>query len=322
MTDTRSRPANGRRAKWARLGFDLVSLRLIVAAAEEQSFAAAAQREDTSLSAVSRRVAELEGRIGVTLFDRRDRGVSLTEAGKTFVAQLYDVFEHLDRMALDLEAVRGGARGLVRVHAHMSATAGDLPKKLAEFARLNPSIEVTFVEQTSAAAVHAVSVGTADLGVISGTLPPTNLSVIPWLEDELVAILPEGHALAGSKSISLVDLADVPFIGLQQNSALLSLYRQQMNAVGRTLNERAHATSFESVRHMVSVGLGVAILPAAAAYPYAEKLGLSVRKLDESWSRRSLVLCAREPERRSAATKLLIAHLLGDGVHDEPRSSP
>lgn len=310
--EPRSRQANGQRAKWARLGFDLVSLRLILAAAEEQSFAAAAQRENTSLSAVSRRVAELEGRIGVTLFDRRDRGVSLTEAGKAFVGQLYDVFEHLDRMALDMEAIRGGARGLVRVHAHMSATAGELPRKLAKFAAANPSIDVTIIEETSAAAVHAVSVGTADLGVISGTLPPTNLSVIPWREDELVVILPQGHGLADRESIRLLDLVDEPFIGMQRNSALLSLYRQQTNAMGRTLNERAHATSFESVRHMVSVGLGVAILPAAAAFPYAESLGLSVRKLDESWSRRSLVLCAKEPERRSVATKLLIAHLLDE----------
>ena len=305
--ETRSQSA---RAKWARLGLDLVSLRLIVAAAEEHSFAAAAQRENTSLSAVSRRVAELEGRIGVAIFDRRDRGVSLTEAGKTFVTQLYDVFEHLDRMALDLEAVRGGSRGLVRVHAHMSATAGELPAKLASFIALNPGIEVALVEETSVLAVHAVSVGTADLGLISGTLPPNNLSMIPWLEDELVVIVPKGHRLEDREPIRLEDLVDDPFIGMQRDSALLSLYRQQVNAMGRSLNERAHASSFESVRHMVSVGLGVAILPAAAAYPHADQLGLVVRKLGESWARRSLVLCARDPERRSAATKLLISHLL------------
>jgi DNA-binding transcriptional LysR family regulator len=309
--ETASRSANKTRAKWASLGFDLVSLRLIVAAAEEQSFAAAAKRENTSLSAVSRRVAELEARVGVTLFDRRDRGVTLTEAGKSFVGQLYGVFEHLDRMALDLEALRGGARGLVRVHAHMSATAGELPAKLAAFMTSNPGIEVVIIEETSASAIHAVSVGTADLGLISGTLPPTNLSIIPWLEDELVVILPEKHVLAPRERIRLEDLAQEPFIGMQRDSALLSLYRQQMNAIGCTLHERAHATSFESVRHMVAIGLGVAILPATAAYPYAEQLRLVVRKLGESWARRSLVLCAREPERRSAATKLLISHLAG-----------
>jgi DNA-binding transcriptional LysR family regulator len=303
---TRSAPV---RAKWARLGLDLVSLRLIVAAAEEQSFAAAAQRENTSLSAVSRRVAELEARIGVQLFDRRDRGVLLTEAGKTFVTQLYDVFERLDRMALDIEAARGGARGLVRVHAHMSATVGELPLKLASFAASHPGIEVTITETTSTLAAHAVSVGTADLGLISGTLPPSNLSIIPWLEDELVVILPIDHYLGVRDFIMLEDLIDEPFIGMQKDSALLSLYRQQVNAMGRQLNERAHATSFESIRHMVSVGLGVAILPAAAAYSQTGQHGFITKKLKESWARRSLVLCAREPERRSAATKSLIAHL-------------
>ncbi len=293
-----------------------MSLRLVVTAAEELSFAAAAQRENTSLSAVSRRVAEIEGRIGITLFDRRDRGVLLTDAGKSFIKQLYDVFEQLDRMALDIEVARGGARGLIRLHAHMSATAGDLPEQLASFIRSNPGIEIMLVEETSASVVHAVSVGAADLGLISGTVPSVPLITIPWQEDELVVLLPKGHRLAEREILGLVDVIDEPFIGMQRDSALLSLYRQQVQAMGRELNERAHATSFESICHMVSVGFGVAILPSTAAYPYAEKLGFEVRKLNESWARRSLVLCMRDTERSPAAARMLVDHLLGRDPED------
>jgi len=300
------------RAKWARLGLDLVSLRLIVAAAEERSFAAAAQRENTSLSAISRRVTELEARIGVALFDRRDRGVVLTQAGKSFVTKLYDVFEQLDRMALDLEFARGGSRGLIRLHAHMSATAGDLPIQLAAFIKENPDIEINLVEETSVAVVRAVSVGTADIGLISGTVPSAPLIAIPWQEDELVALMRKGHQLEERQSVTLADLVDYPFIGMQRDSALLSLYRQQVSAMGRELNEHAYATGFDSIRHMVSIGLGVAILPSTSAYPYAEPMGFTVRKLDESWATRSLVLCSREPERTSVAARLLINHLLGN----------
>lgn len=303
---TRDRP------KWPRLGLDLVSLRFILTAAEEHSFAAAAQRENTSLSAVSRRVAELEGRIGVTLFDRRDRGVTLTEAGKSFVAQIYDVFEQLDRMALELEAVRGGAQGLVRLHAHMSATAGDLPDRLASFIDANPGIEIVLVEETSAAVVHAVSVGTADLGLISGTIPSAPLTVIPWQEDELVVLLPRDDELVERESIRLEDLIDRPFMGMQRDSALLSLYRQQVHALGWELDERAHATSFESIRHMVALGSGVAILPSTAAYPYVEQFGYVIKKLNESWARRSLMLCMRELDNCSAVCKALISHLLSE----------
>lgn len=295
---------------WPGASFDLVSLRHILAAAEEQSFAAAAQKEHTSLSAVSRRVAELEQRVGITLFDRHDRGVSLTEAGTRFVQQLYEVFDRLENIALDLEKLRGGTRGIVRVSTPMTGISGDLPSRLAEFLSQNPDVEVEIVEETSIAAMHGVSVGDLDLALVPGTSQFPNLSFIPWIEEELVVILPNGHALADSVSVKLVDLADHPFIGMQRESGLFSLYRQQMNSIGRKLKERAHTTSFESVRQMVSAGMGIAILPADAAYPYAEQLQLVVRELEESWSKRPLVLCMRKPDRRSAATKMLIAHLL------------
>ena len=84
-----------------------------------------------------------------------------------------------------------------------------------------------------------------------------------------------------------------------------------MSAAGRKLKERAHTTSFESVRRMVSVGLGISILPGTAVHPYTAALNLAAVRLDEDWASRPLVFCAREPERRSAATKLLIAYLTG-----------
>ena len=71
--------------RWQCLGLDLVTLQVLMAAAEEHSFAAAA-RANLSLSAVSRRITNVEARVGVTLFARNDRGVSLTPAGEQLVS--------------------------------------------------------------------------------------------------------------------------------------------------------------------------------------------------------------------------------------------
>ena len=312
MRDVRSRSINLMRPKWATLGFDLVSLRQVMAAAEEQSFAAAAQRENTSLSAVSRRISELEARIGVQLFERRDRGVVPTNAGLNFVSQLYDLFDQFDRMALDLDAVRGGALGLVRLHAHMSATAGDLPTRLASFMLQNPGIEVVLTEDTSAAIVHAVSVGTSDLGLVSEIIPPTHLDSIPWRRDQLVVILPPGHALGDNGALEISDLVEEPFVCMQRESSLHVLCRERMELLGRRMIERVHATSFESVRRMVSAGLGLAIVPLDAIGSSADVEPFLIRELNEDWAKRQLLLCARDVEHRSAATKLLISYLIDD----------
>lgn len=294
------------RMRWQSLGLDLVTLQILAAAGEEASFGAAAKRANISLSAASRRIADFEERAGVRLFVREARGVSLTPAGQRLFLQLRDLFDLLETMALDLEDSRGGRRGLVRLDAHMSATAGPLPAKLASFRQLHPGIDVQVTEQTSVEVARAVALGKVDLGMVSGTLPIADLQLIDWHQDELVVVLPAGHRLTAQTEIHFADLVGEPFVGLQKDSALLSLYRQHMEALGHQLDERANASSFESVCRLVAAGLGTAIIPALAAHGE----GIETRPLAESWARRPLRLCLRSADRLSAPARLLMAHLI------------
>ncbi|WP_049797781.1 LysR family transcriptional regulator [Achromobacter xylosoxidans] len=296
---------------WSLKDIDLTSLRLFAAAVEEGSLARAAEREHIAISAISRRISDLEYRCGLALLERHDRGVAATAAGEILLARLCDLSGPLQRMMFDMEAIRGGTSGFIRVHAHMSAISGSLPGKIASFIAENPGIDVELDEFTSVEVIHSVRTGSADIGLFSGTVDGGDLHIIRWEHDELVAILPPGHGLASRDDLTLSDMLDEFFIGMQRDSALLSLYRHQATILGRTLKERGHATSFESVRKMVSVGLGVAILPAIAAYPFVEQLGIVVRPLKETWAYRPLMLCVRDPKHLLAATRLLVEHLIG-----------
>ncbi len=297
---------------WVNAGFDLVSMRIILAAAIEQSFAGAAEREFTSLSAVSRRVNELEQRIGIILFDRHERGVSLTEAGSRFVAQLHEVFDRLEKIAVELEEMRTGKRGIVRISAPMTPSSGKLPDRVMGFLKEHPGIEVQIIEGTATAGIHGVSVGEIDLALVPETSETPNLTFIPFFEDKLVVLLPPEHSLVSRSALRLADLVAEPIIGIQRDSGLSTLYRQQMRAIGEKLKERAQTTSFESVRRMVSVGLGIAIVPETAARPYLEDHKFVIRPLDEEWASRPLVMCARTQERRSVATETFISWLIDD----------
>jgi DNA-binding transcriptional LysR family regulator len=296
------------RKLWTYLGLDLVSLRVFVAAAEENNLARAAEREHIALSAASRRISDFEARAGVLLFERRDRGMLLTAAGRRLLEQLQDVFALLDRIALDLDEVRLGARGHVRIHAHMSAMSSDLPEIIASFILQHPGVDIELMEQTSAEAIHAVQTGSADIGIVSGNMPATDLELRHWKKDELVVVLPPAHPLVQQPRVSFLELLDEPFIAMQQGSALIALYREHAKLLGRSLRERAHAASFESVRRLVGVGLGVSILPASAAVP-SDRSAFVVRPLDEPWSSRSLLICTRDPSRLPGAAKLLVDHL-------------
>lgn len=303
-----------RSAQWSLNGLDLVTLRLFVAAVEEGTYARASERENIAISAISRRISDLEARCGVALFERHDRGIAPTEAGRAMLHRVRDALDNLQLMVRDVDEFRTGKRGHVRVQAHMSVTSTVLPKMIATFVDEHPNIEIEFEEFTSVEIMHNIKTGAADVGLVSGTLKTDELHFIPWREDDLVAVLPAKHPLAGREGLLLSDLLPYPFIGMQRDSALLTLYRRQAAALGRPLKERAHATSFESVRKMVSAGLGVAILPAVSAYPYADREGLVVKALNESWGHRPLMICIRDPKHLLAATRLFIDHVRAAGA--------
>ena len=288
---------------------DPVSLRVFRAAVEVRSLARAAERENIALSAASRRVAELEARLGTPLLHRHDRGVLPTAAGEVLMTHLAALFDLLDRIGADLDAFATGQRGHVRLQANMSAVSGMLPEALAGFLPAHPGIRLTLEERYSEAIVHGVQTGAADLGLISGTVDAPGLHLRPWREDRLLVVLPEGHALGEREAIRLADLDGVPFVGQPGETALQTLYRRQAAAIGLTLLERVNVSGFDGVRRMVEAGLGVAILPSVACLPYAGLLRIAVRPLDEPWARRPLVLCTRDPATLSAAARLLLAHL-------------
>lgn len=297
-------------SRWSLSGLDLVTLRLLVAAVEEGTYARAAERENIAISAISRRISDLEARCGVALLERHDRGITPTAAGLAMLPRVRDALDNLQLMVRDIDEFRTGKRGHIRIEAHMSVASTVLPAIIAGFVKTNPDIEIELDEFTSLEIMHHVKIGAADVGLVSGTLKSEELHFIPWKEDDLVAVLPVGHPLEARSRIRLSDLLDYPFVGMQRDSALLTLYRHQAAALGREMIERAHATSFESVRKMVAVGLGVAILPAVSSYPYAASEGLVVKSLEESWAHRPLMICVRDPNHLLAAARLFIEHVL------------
>lgn len=302
------RPGTLRGAAIARR-LDPTSLRLFRAAVEERSLAAAAEREAIALSAASRRIAELEDRLGSALFRRHDRGVTPTAAGEALMTHLGGLFDLFDRIGADMDAFAAGERGHVRLHANMSAISGFLPEALAGFLPSHSGIRLTLEERYSADILRAVASGAADLGLVSGTLPAPGLHVTPWREDRLAVVLPAGHPLLDREAVAFADLDGVPFVGQSEETALQKLFRARAAAQGVALNERVNVSGFDGVRRMVEAGLGAAILPTAAAQPYAAVMRIGLRPLSDPWALRPLVIVTRAPATLSAAARVLLAHL-------------
>lgn len=304
------------------LKFDLLTLELFIAVVEEQSIAAAGERASIAASAISRRISEMEATLGVELFIRRSTGIGLTEAGALLLQHARTVRGQVALMEADLLDFARGVRGLVRVAANKSAIMESLPAELARFLELYPLIRVNLEEGISPSIVQAVANGSADLGIYGGNIPAPGLHLVPYRMNELVVVLPPGHALAERPRLRFAELVEHDFVGLEPSSSIETLCRRAADELGREVKVRVRVSSFEGKLRMVESGLGLGIVPRQVldGQPRAERL--VCRALDEPWRMRPLNLCIRDPGGLSLPARRLLAFLTDPARPSRDETAP
>lgn len=271
---------------------DFVTLKLFVAVAEESSIAAAAAREHTVASAVSKRIAALETDVGVDLLKRHSKGVTLTPAGETLLQRARDILRSVEATALEIGDFTADGHAHIRLAANHSSMVQFLPGDLASFLAAHPRTKVDLVERLSADVVRAVADGSADVGIFFWPVVPPGLAVFPYRGDELVLAVPAGHPLAARAEIAFIEAAECDFIAYFPN---LSISAVMPEFVTRAFSRvRVHVANFEATCRMVEEGLGVALLPQANVLAYARHGRLACVRLTDAWAHRRLQLCIRE----------------------------
>jgi DNA-binding transcriptional LysR family regulator len=274
--------------------FDLLTLNLVLAIAETQSITRGAEREHLALAAASKRLSDLEARLGVTLFDRRARGVEPTEAGRALVRHIRSLNTALHSLESEVVEFSRGLKGHLRIAANASAIAEALPADLAGFARAHPGIRISLEDMTSADVQAAVAGGRADVGVFVPPQHEASLACRPYREGALAALVPQGHVLVRHGKVDFDALLDFDLVGLHLGAAAHELMRERAQALGRTLNERIQVRGFEAIAQLVETGLGVAILPAVVAERASRVFGVVALPLDEDWAQRQYLLAVRQ----------------------------
>ncbi len=286
--------------------FDLVTLRLFVAVVDAGSLTAGAERFGISLAAASKRMAELEQHCGMPLLERGQRGVRATENGQTLHRHAIEVIARLEQLALAVDDFHTGATGHLRLWANPSAFGGFLPRVLADYAKQHPEVKIDLEDSLSEDAIRAVQKGVAELAVIGDNVPCEGLETFICNVDDLVLLVPAGHALAQRQAVPLQQALDHDLVTLPRSASLTRKVIAAAESVGRTLRIRVQVRSFDSMCRMVASGLGLAILPKAAAQLYAQALGLVLVELQGLEAKRRLLLAMRRRAELSAAASALV----------------
>jgi DNA-binding transcriptional LysR family regulator len=288
---------------------DLVSLRLFIAVASTGSISKGAARSHLALAAASKRIAELEDAAQARLFYRHPKGVELTPAGRAMLHHAQGLLVGLERMAGELADFAGGVRGHVRIWANTSAITQFLPEQLAQFCADHAQIKIDLEEQMSADTIRALIEGRADLGIFAGNIRADGVEYRIYQTDHLAVITPKDHPLAKRRRVKLAETLGYDFVGLDRTASISALL-SEMNADGAPMKMRVQVKSFDAICRMVGAGLGIGVLPIAAAAPHQRSMGLASVPLADAWARRELRLGARSLAALSAPARALFEALL------------
>jgi DNA-binding transcriptional LysR family regulator len=254
-------------------------LRILCEVARRGSFSAAADALSYTQSAVSQQIAALEAETGMTLLQRRPRGVSLTAAGQTLVGHAEGVLADLDAAETALAAIAGLRGGRLRMASFPTAGATLMPLAIATFSERYPDVELTLAEGEPEQIVARLASGELDLALLfefdelesesggaggADGAAGAQLTRVELLEDPLYLALPREHPLARRRRLRLEDLRGEAWIQTAQASPCARHVVRCCHAAGFEPNVSFQSDDYQTVQGLVGAGVGVALIPELA----------------------------------------------------------
>ena len=239
---------------------ELTTLRQFLAIAEARHMTRAGEALGVSQPALSAAVKKLEAEVGTPLLDRTGRGVELTEAGRLFAEHAAEAVRRADEGVRAVRELVGLERGQIRVGGGATAAGWLLPPVVRAVRERHPGLHISIREAGSGAVAGAVLDGELDLGIV--TLPVRQvgsgeLMTVRVLRDELLLIVPPGHALSGRKGFRWSDIAAEAIVGFERGSAVRDVIDRASREHGVELNVVMELRSIGSIQRSVGEGIGV-----------------------------------------------------------------
>jgi DNA-binding transcriptional LysR family regulator len=244
--------------------FDLYELQLFHLVAEHRNFTRAGQAAGLTQSAITRQIAGMEARLGVPLFDRTTRSVTLTAAGAALYARSGAILAGVDDAVKALRTRFELGPAVLRVGIARTIGLAYLPGFFRKFQRAHPEVQVRAAHHPSAFILAAVEGGELDVGLVAAPpVLPNGVLVAQKFADEFVAIAPP--QLDTPKSIAPADLKQIfaakKWLLISDETVTGKRLRAWLEREGVMPDVTMDADNFDLIVNLVSLGFGVSIVP-------------------------------------------------------------
>jgi len=240
---------------------ELQQLRCFVAVVEEGGFTRATSRLHRTQPAISYQIKQLEDELGQSLLHRKPRGIAPTEAGRVLLKHAREVFQTVRQAQQSIEGLSKGIAGDVRVGTVNSVGMFLLPDVLRDMRDKYPAVRPTILYRNSHEVLEALAANQVDAAVVANPPADRRLEAETILEEAISLVCSRSHPLCEAETVRPSDLTGVPFVSLTPESPTGELIRNYLTRMGVNVRPVVSTDNVETVRKMVEVGLGVALLP-------------------------------------------------------------
>ncbi|MEX3021121.1 LysR family transcriptional regulator [Kluyvera sp. STS39-E] len=248
------------------MNIELRHLRYFVAVAEELHFGRAAARLNISQPPLSQQIQILEQQVGARLFARTNRSVSLTEAGRQFLADSRQILLQVNEAAARASRLHHGETGELRIGFTSSAPfIKAVSDTLSTFRQHYPDVHIQTRETNTREQISPLTEGKLELGLMRNTELPDTLDWQVILREPLLAMIHRDNPLASQEAVSLVELGQQPFVFFDPHvgTGLYDDILGLMRRYGVTPTITQEVGEAMTIIGLVASGLGVSILPAS-----------------------------------------------------------
>lgn len=255
---------------------ELRQLRYFVEVAEREHVSEAAVHLHIAQSAVSRQISKLEDELGILLFEKTGRNIQLTTIGKIFLFHAKTAIQAIEYAKYQIEEFLDPEHGTIKIGFPTSLSTHLLPTVISAFKDEQPNIGFHLRQDLIPlkGSRQNREIGLAFLGPIPINDPDIEGHIL--FTENISALLPITHPLAERKSLRLSDLRNDPFVLFPKGYILHSIAIEACKAAGFAPNITSEGEDMDSIKGLVSAGIGVSLLPDSTFYEVTPRLTVKI----------------------------------------------
>ena len=235
-------------------------LKVFVTVIEQKNFSRAGDILNLSQPGVSLHIRNLENELGTKLIYRSPKQVQITEPGKILYRHAKQMLNHYETAKREINEFNNVVSGTMKIGASFTIGEYYLPKVLAEFSTKYPMVDIQIIISNSNDVIQGIRSNKLDIGLIEGETDYKDIDVMPFMNDEMIVVVPPDHPLSQMDLIEGNMLQNQIWVLREQGSGTRTYSDKLLSSLELNIKKTFIFTSIQGVKEAVMAGLGIALL--------------------------------------------------------------